>query len=103
MLFPYQCKKCSNRFDGSFPIGQAPRETRCPKCKGLSKRVYEGMSIAVKIDGRTHGQVAKSGTFGEEMKRRNLQAAQRMKGKKPPVRAIAHDFGNGDVREIAKK
>lgn len=100
MLFPYQCTKCSNRFDETFPIGKATRETRCPKCKGLSKRVYEGMSIAVKIDGRTtSGTTSRKSTFGEEMKRRNISAAKRQKGKVPGMRLVAHDYGNGDIRE----
>lgn len=99
MLFPYQCQKCKKRFDGEFPIGQAPRQTPCPSCKGDGKRIYEGMSIAVKIG----GSFARSATFGEQMKARNVAAGHRMQGKKPPVRPIAHDYGNGDVREIVTK
>ena len=94
MLFSYECQKCGNRFDGEYPIGQAPRTTPCQTCKGNSKRVYEGMSIAVKVSGR-----APSSTFGEQMKSRNLAAGKRMKGRKAPVRLKALDYGGGDVRE----
>jgi hypothetical protein len=59
--------------------------------------VYEGLSIGVKIGGGTTHR-----TFGEQMKARNNQAAYRMQGRTPPVRSVAHDFGNGDVREIVK-
>lgn len=98
MLFPYQCQKCEKRFDGDFPIGQAPRQTSCPSCDGEGKRIYEGLSLGVKIGGNTIHR-----TFGEQMKSRNAQAAHRMKGNRPPVRPIAHDYGNGDVREVVKQ
>lgn len=97
MLFPFKCTGCGKRFDGEFPIGKAPRELPCPSCQKNSKRIYEGMSIGVKVDG-----VTRSSGFGEQMKARNAQAAYRMKGRKPPVRLAAWDHGNGDVREAAK-
>jgi len=103
MFFPYQCKKCSHRFDGSFTIGKAPRETPCPKCKGVGKRIYEGMSIAVKIDGRTTSGIARKSTFGEEMRARNESAGKRMKGLKAPVRLVAMDYGGGKVEEVKAK
>jgi len=95
MLFPYQCQKCSKRFDGDFPIGKAPREVPCPSCDGQGKRVYEGMSLSVRVGGRVH-----SSSFGEQMKARNAEAGRRMKGRKPPVRVKAYDYGKGDVREV---
>ena len=98
MFFPYQCQKCDKRFDGEFPIGKAPRGIPCPACKGKGKRIYEGMSIAVKIDGMTH----RTSQFGEQMKSRNMQAAERMKGRKAPVRLTAWDYGNGKVEEVGK-
>ena len=99
MLFPYQCKKCEKKFDGDFPVGKAPREVPCPDCKGTGKRVYEGMSFAVKIG----GAIDRKSTFGENMKARNTQAAYRMQGKKSPVRLKAWDHGEGDVREVKSK
>lgn len=98
MLFPYQCQKCEKRFDGDFPIGKAPRGgVPCPSCGGSGKRVYEGMSISVKV-----GSFSRPSTFGEQMKARNAEAGKRMKGRKPPVRVKAYDYGNGDVREATK-
>lgn len=94
MLFPYMCSKCGKRFDGDFPIGKAPRGVPCPSCKSSSKRIYEGMSLSVKVSGR-----APSSTFGEQMKNRNLQAAHRMKGRKPPVRLAGYKMADGSVRE----
>lgn len=99
MFFPYQCQSCKKLFDGEYPIGKAPRETPCPSCKGTSKRIYEGVSVGVKIG----GSFVRSSTFGEQMKARNAQAAHRMKGNRPPVRPVAHDFGGGDVREVKAK
>jgi len=97
MFFPFQCQKCKKRFDGEFPIGKAPRTAICPDCHGNAQRVYEGLSIGVKIAG-----AAPTRTFGEEMKARNEKAAYRMKGRTAPVRTVAHDFGGGDVREIVQ-
>lgn len=98
MQFPYQCQKCQKRFDGDYPIGKAPRETRCPSCKGKSKRLYEGMSIAVKID----GDFRHSRFFGEQMKERNMAAGKKMQGRTPGLKLVAHDYGQGDIREVAK-
>ena len=98
MQFPFQCQKCQKRFDGDYPIGKAPRETRCPSCKGKSKRLYEGMSIAVKID----GDFRHSSSFGEQMRAKNLAAAERQKGRVAPVRLKAWDHGGGDIREVAR-
>jgi predicted nucleic acid-binding Zn ribbon protein len=94
MLFPFMCGKCGNRFDGDFPIGQAPRTVPCPSCGGSGKRVYAGVSIGVRVAG------GRPSTFGEQMKARNGAAEHRMKGRKPPVRVKAYDYGNGDVREV---
>lgn len=96
MIFTYQCEKCKKSFDCDFSIGQAPRTVSCPSCGYMGKRVYSGMSISVKIDGRTHGS-----TFGEQMKNKNKNAAERMKGRKPPVRLKAYDYGNGDIRAVS--
>ena len=98
MQFPFQCQKCQKRFDGDYPIGKAPRETRCPSCKGKSKRLYEGMSIAVKID----GDFRHSSSFGEQMRERNLAAGKRMQGRTPGLRRVATDYGGGDIREVAR-
>lgn len=96
MQFGYECEKCKKRFDVDFPIGKATRTVPCSTCGGLGKRVYEGMCIAVKIDGHT----SMSSGFGEQQKKRNLQAAKRMAGRKAPVRLVAHDYGNGDIRGV---
>ena len=99
MLFSYECQKCGKRFDGDYSIGKAPRIASCPSCTSDSKRVYDGISISVKVVGGT----SRSRTFGEEMKSRNLAAGERMKGRKAPVKLAALDYGNGDVRAVEKK
>jgi len=94
MLFPYQCSKCSKRFEGDYPIGRAPRVVPCPFCGADGQRIYSGMSLFVRVSGKH------SSKFGEQMKARNLEAAKRMRGRKPPVRLKAYDYGNGNVREV---
>lgn len=95
MLFPFQCVGCGKRFDGDYPIGKAPRVVPCPSCGKSAKRVYAGVSIGVAVSGSRS-----SGSFGEQMKARNLEAGKRMKGRKPPVRVVAYDHGGGDIRGV---
>jgi hypothetical protein len=94
MLFPFQCEKCGKKMDEDFPIGKAPRSVRC-SCGGTCRRVYAGTSLSIRVSGRTSGS-----TFGEQQRQKNLQASHRMKGRKPPVRTVAYDYGNGDMREV---
>ncbi len=96
MIFGFECEKCHKRFDADFPIGKAPRTTSCSTCGGVGKRVYEGMCVAVKINGHT----SMTSNFGEQQKRKNLQASKRMAGRKAPVRLAAYDYGNGDIRGV---
>lgn len=97
MLFPYQCSKCGNRFDGDFAIGKAPRGgVPCPSCGGIGKRIYEGMSISVKV-----GSFSRPSTFGEQRKQENIRAAKRMKGRKAPVRLEGYRMADGKVVEAA--
>jgi putative FmdB family regulatory protein len=101
MIYPYSCEACKNRVELNFPMGQNPREVSCPKCGKRARRVYEGMSIALKI-GNVFSKGNSTSTFGEQQKQRNRQAANRMRDKKPPVRLSAYDYGNGDVRGVEK-
>ena len=94
MQFPYQCDKCGRKVDGDYPIGQAPRTVPCSSCGGTCKKVYAGMSLSIRVDGRTRGS-----TFGEQMKQRNVSAAHRMKGRKPPVRLLGYEHKDGSVVE----
>ena len=93
MLFPFQCDKCGAKTDGDYPIGKAPRTAKCP-CGGVCRRVYAGTSLSVRVSGRTSGS-----TYGEQMKSRNLQAAHRMKGRKPPVRLEGYKHRDGKIEE----
>ena len=98
MLFPYECQKCSRRFDGEFPVGTAPRETRCPVCKGLSKRVYEGMSIMLRTKG-TGGGISRGSSFGEQMKKKNEQAGRRMRVNRTAPKLLGYSHADGRVTE----
>jgi putative FmdB family regulatory protein len=97
MLYPYECQICEKKFDEVYKIGDAPRETVCPDCKGLAKRTYDNVGISF-----SQSVVTNPTTFGEQMKARNREAAHRMKGREAPVRVTAYDHGNGDVREVIK-
>jgi predicted nucleic acid-binding Zn ribbon protein len=95
MLFGYECEKCSKRMDADFPVGKAPRTVRCTSCGSTSKRVYEGTSISLKID----GHYARTSTFGEQMKKRNEAAAGRMRGRTAP-KLLGYQHADGSVKGV---
>lgn len=95
MIFPFVCtnKKCAARVDVDGRIGHPPRNVKCEKCGTECRRIYTATGFVM-------GQKRATSTFGEEMRARNEAAGHRMKGKKPPARLVAHDYGGGDVREV---
>jgi len=97
MLYDYRCKKCQEEFEVDFRIGQAEAVVPCPKCQSDSKRAYTSCNFSV--DGPS-----KMNSFNKEMTERNEKAGRRMKKEHGdgPVRLVAHDYGNGDVREVKK-
>ncbi len=94
MVYEFECEKCERRVEQDFRMGEAPKEVPCPSCGGGARRVFSAPAIGI------DGAINRTSTFGEDMKRRNLKAAKRMKGRKPPVRTVAHDYGNGRVEEV---
>jgi putative FmdB family regulatory protein len=93
MIYAYECGKCRTSADFSYPMGTAPKERKCEKCGRNAVRVFS--TFAIGID----GAIDRKSTFGESMRKRNEQASRRMLGRDKPVRTIAHDYGNGDIRE----
>ena len=87
MIFPYECQKCNKRQEQVYGIGKAPRTVPC-SCGGVAKRIYETTGLVFMVGGKP---IRKS-TFGESLKKKNLDAAYRMKGKKPPVRLVGYDM-----------
>ena len=98
MLFDYKCSGCEIIFEADFPIGKAEKEVPCPECSEPSKRVFTSCSFILKGG----GWPGKSGSFNKEMTERNESAGRRMKDNVPPIKTVAHDYGNGDVREVKK-
>ena len=96
MLYEYHCRKCGKSSDLPFPMGKAQPTVQCPACKGVASRTYGGASFILKGG----GWPSKKLKFNAEQTRKNTEAGQRMRGNKPPVRRVATDYGNGDVREV---
>jgi len=96
MLFTYECKSCGG-LERDFPIGKAPRKVKC-KCGAPAKRTYESMSFVLKGG----GWPGKSGSFNREMTQRNESAGRKMRKEHGdgPMKLVAHDYGDGDVREV---
>lgn len=98
MLFDYRCSECEHVFESDFPVGKAAKEVECPECGKTAKRAFTSCNFILKGG----GWPSKSGRFNKEMTERNEAAGKRMKDNVPPVRLKAHDYGNGDIREVEK-
>ena len=95
MLFQYKCQSCEHIFDKDFRIGQADAEVPCEECKKVAKRFYGSMSFVLKGP----GWPGRTGTMNREMTKRNEAAGKRMRKEHTPMKTVAYDYGNGDVRE----
>ncbi len=96
MVFEYACKACEIKFEKNFPIGKADGEVPCPECKEDCKRHYGNMSFILKGG----GWPGKTNSMNKEMTDKNEAAGRRMRKEHTPMKMIAHDYGDGDVREI---
>jgi putative FmdB family regulatory protein len=94
MRYEFECGKCGEMVEQAFRMGEAPEKVKCPSCGKIASRVFS--SVALKIN----GGINRTSTFGENMKSQNQKAAKRMKGRKAPVRTVAHDYGGGDIRGV---
>ena len=57
-LYEWICKECNIYWDAEHPMGEAPKQTECPKCSTLGNRYWqsEGCAISFKDDGMgNHG------------------------------------------------
>ena len=103
MLFDYKCKECETCFELDFPIGKADGEVPClvEGCDGTAKRAFLSMTFQLKGG----GWAKKGARLNTEMTARNERAGKRMRKEHSDggVRLVAHDYGNGDVREVKKK
>jgi putative FmdB family regulatory protein len=97
MLYTYTCDKCEHDFDLDFKMGHAPKAAPCPDCNTECRRVFRSMQFILSGE----GWPGKSMSFGNEMTDRNKKAGERMRKNRVAPKMIAHDFGGGDVREIA--
>lgn len=93
MRYDFQCCKCRKVTEHQFSMADVPRTVTC-ECGYVAKRVYS--PVAIDID----GGINRTSGFGESMRQRNAKAGKRMREKAPPVRTVAHDYGNGDVRPV---
>jgi len=96
MRYEYECEKCETRTERHFRMGQATRTVKCGSCGSRAKRVYNSFALGI------NGAIDRTSSFGEDMRKKNAKAGRRMKTEHsgPPVRHVANDFGNGDVREV---
>lgn len=97
MLFDYRCHECGHAFEADFRIGHAEKQVECPECQGIAKRAYTTCNFQLKGG----GWPSKKERFNKEMTKRNERAGQRMRKEHgdPPLKPVAYDYGNGDVRE----
>lgn len=98
MLYDYRCSECGAVFEEDFPLGKAEKEAPCPGCGSKAKRAFTSCNFILKGG----GWPSKKNRFNKEMTERNERAGRRMRKEhgKGPVRTVAHDYGDGDVREV---
>lgn len=98
MLFDYGCSECEIYFEMDFPIGKAKKKTKCPECGKDSNRRFTSCNFILKGGGWPR----KFTFFNKEMTDRNNTAARNMRKEhgEGPVRLVAYDYGDGDVREV---
>ena len=96
MMYEYQCEECGCTSDHKFPIGKAEKTVKCHECGKDAKRMFSISAIAVND---SPVSFSNGRGIGQDMLKKNLDAAKRMQGHKPKVRRVATDYGNGDVRE----
>jgi putative FmdB family regulatory protein len=98
MLYDYRCPGCGAVFEKDFPMGKAAKQAKCPECGKKAKRAFMSCNFVLKGG----GWPSKGISFNKEMTERNEKAGRNMRKEhgKGPVRKVAHDYGNGDVREV---
>jgi putative FmdB family regulatory protein len=94
MFYDFECDDCKTRVEKQYRMGNAPRSVKCANCGGRAKRAYNSFALAM------DGGINRGTGFGESLKRRNEKAGKRMRERTPPVRTVAHDHGNGDIRAV---
>ena len=98
MKYEYACHACEAIIEEEFRIGQAAETVACPGCGNECKRHY-GSCNFILMGG---GWPGKKNSFNKEMTERNEAAGRRMRKEhgSGPVKTVAHDYGNGDIREV---
>lgn len=96
MIFEYRCESCSKLIEREYSIGKAPSSIKCD-CGNDCDRYYGSMNFVLKGS----GWPGRSLKMKQEQTKLNDQAGKRMrKNRSVPVRTVAYDYGNGDVREV---
>jgi len=100
MLFDYRCTECETMFEANFPIGKAEDFVECPECGESAKRIFTSCNFILKGG----GWPSKAASFNKEMTDKNEAAGKRMRKEHGdgPVKTVAHDYGDGDIREVKK-
>ena len=91
MRYDFECSKCGKCTEHQFRMADVPAFVKC-ECGGTAKRVYNGFALDM------NGGLNRTSGFGESIKKKNDDAAKRMRGRTPQVRTKAYDYGNGDIR-----
>jgi putative FmdB family regulatory protein len=97
MQYGYVCSECGTGTEVDFPMGKAERTVKCA-CGAKAKRVFTNAGFILKGG----YWPSKNMKFNREMTEKNEKAGERMRANKPPLTLAAHDYGGGDVREVAK-
>ena len=95
MTYEYVCESCKIVIEKDYAFGKAVKNIKCPECKKKCERNYSSANFILK----GYGWPGKAKKMNKQQTALNAAAARRQKDNVPPVKTIAHDYGNGDVRE----
>ena len=98
--FDYLCPSCDLLFEKAFKPGKDKNRQKCPNCGKMASKYFGTINATVQFKGG--GFPSNDMKFKKDMTRRNEEAGKRMRKNKPPVTTVAHDYGNGDIREVKK-
>ena len=97
-IYEYFSEKLQEPFEMEYALGKAPAKAKHPETGEKCERYYGSMEFVLKGPGWT----GRSKKMNRDMTKRNDAAGHRMRKEHDNPKIVAHDYGNGDIREVKK-
>ena len=95
MLYEYYCEACDKVFELDFKMGEAPKTSTC-ECGKSAERYFGNVGFILKGG----GWPSKTGRTKAQQTANNEAAGKRMHKNRDKLKTVAHDYGNGNVKEV---